>query len=123
MQNKESNFNLLIVGGSQGSAAINKEIPKLAVNWSSTVNLSIRHQTGSTNLQETLMHYEKLGLQIGKNIVVEPFINEQKISLDALLKQECRPCLSGVRPYAGLLSHGAASSARCACEASAAWRR
>ncbi len=73
---KESNFNLLIVGGSQGSAAINKEIPKLAVNWSSTVNLSIRHQTGSANLQETLLHYEKLGLQVGKNIVVEPFINE-----------------------------------------------
>jgi|TARA_B100001750_G_scaffold229225_1_gene224405 UDP-N-acetylglucosamine--N-acetylmuramyl-(pentapeptide) pyrophosphoryl-undecaprenol N-acetylglucosamine transferase len=73
---KGSGFNLLVIGGSQGSLAINKVIPELAANWSSTASLNIRHQTGSTNLQETLLHYEKLGLQIGDNIVVEPFINE-----------------------------------------------
>ncbi len=72
----DSDFKLLVIGGSQGSLAINNVIPEIAANWVVTSTLKIRHQTGSVNLQDTVQHYEKLGLEVGDNIVVEPFIDD-----------------------------------------------
>ena len=67
---------LLVLGGSQGAVAINKVIPEIAANWSESGALRIRHQTGSANLQETILHYQKLGMQLNQHLVIEPFIND-----------------------------------------------
>ena len=74
--NSNSMLKLLVLGGSQGSASINKVIPEIAANWTESGILSIRHQTGGATLQETAQHYQKLGIQLNNNLVLEPFIND-----------------------------------------------
>ena len=74
--NSNSMLKLLVLGGSQGSAAINKVIPEIAANWAESGILSIRHQTGNATLEETAQHYKKLGMQLDNNIVLEPFIKD-----------------------------------------------
>lgn len=74
--NSNTSLKLLVLGGSQGAVAINKVIPEIAANWSESGALSIRHQTGSANLQETAQHYQKLGVDLNQDLVLEPFIND-----------------------------------------------
>jgi len=54
----EVTLRVLVLGGSQGAAAINRELPKIAAHWKGS-NLEIWHQTGAKNFDDTKALYEQ----------------------------------------------------------------
>jgi len=54
---------LLIVGGSQGAASLNKFIPQALAIISSSIQLEVWHQTGSNRRDATLESYQENNLQ------------------------------------------------------------
>lgn len=66
---------LLILGGSQGAAALNQLIPKLISKMDSDV-LETRHQTGKKQFESTLELYSESGVSIDASHRVEAFIDD-----------------------------------------------
>ncbi len=66
--------NLLILGGSQGSRAVNKLIASSATNLVDA-GFTITHQTGEGLYKETLDMYGVLVKKYANNIVVKPYID------------------------------------------------
>ena len=65
---------LLILGGSQGAAAINRIIPEVVAGWGHSALPEIWHQTGSRAIEETQSHYAKICPETAANVKVVPFI-------------------------------------------------
>ena len=72
LREKALPLRLLIVGGSLGAAAINQLVPAALALLPLEVRPQVYHQTGEKNYQETVAHYQQLGL----TAEVVPFINE-----------------------------------------------
>lgn len=69
-------IHLLVLGGSQGSRAINRVIPELVVNWTRPEGLLVFHQTGTHSLQETIDQYDELNIDFDQGYRVVPFIDD-----------------------------------------------
>lgn len=54
---------LLIVGGSQGAASLNKFIPQALAIISSSIQVEVWHQTGANRCEDTLESYQQYNLQ------------------------------------------------------------
>ncbi len=75
---------LLVLGGSQGARQINRAMPLAAARLLAEIpDLSIRHQSGGKNVEETLAAYRAVGLteeQLARVSVV-PFIEDVAAAL------------------------------------------
>lgn len=69
---------LLVLGGSQGSAAINRVIPELIINWTRSERLLVSHQTGDNLFSETVNRYEKFNVLDNKKHRLEPFFSSME---------------------------------------------
>jgi UDP-N-acetylglucosamine--N-acetylmuramyl-(pentapeptide) pyrophosphoryl-undecaprenol N-acetylglucosamine transferase len=69
---KSDDFNLLVMGGSQGAHAINQAMVKAAARLSAMPKLQVVHQTGSEDAQWVAQAYAAAGL----TAVVKPFFND-----------------------------------------------
>lgn len=67
---------ILILGGSQGAAAINRVIPEILSLWDQANLPEIWHQTGSKAFTETQSLYASIGRQDSANYRVVPFIED-----------------------------------------------
>ncbi|QEO57187.1 undecaprenyldiphospho-muramoylpentapeptide beta-N-acetylglucosaminyltransferase [Francisella marina] len=58
---KNSELNLLILGGSQGAKSINEIIPELIINAAKQkININVWHQTGKLSFEATKKSYDKV---------------------------------------------------------------
>ena len=69
-------FRVLVMGGSQGAAALNQTVPLAIASVCEASNLDVRvvHQCGRGNCDEVLQRYEHSG--VGKRASVVPFIDD-----------------------------------------------
>ena len=72
----ERPLRILILGGSQGSASINKVIPEILSGWNQSAGLELWHQTGTQNFEETVAHYLRNGIVPTNTCRVEAFIKD-----------------------------------------------
>lgn len=63
---------LLVLGGSQGAAAINQAVPEALIRLEARLRPEVWHQTGATHADSTAAQYRALGLEAR----VEPFIDD-----------------------------------------------
>jgi len=74
--NTDRPLQLLVLGGSQGAAAINAVVPEVLANWKGQDCPYVWHQTGHNSLQQTLDHYQSLGFGLSDHCRVESFIDD-----------------------------------------------
>ncbi len=70
---------LLVLGGSQGARQVNRAMPEAARRLLAEIpDLTIRHQAGGKNVDETLAAYRAAGLDEGQlsRVTVVPFIED-----------------------------------------------
>ena len=68
-------LNILVLGGSQGAAAINDVLP--GVRQSFRLNsVAIKHQTGKAKLEQAITSYEEAGFQMSDGLQVSSFIDD-----------------------------------------------
>lgn len=92
-------LNLLVLGGSQGAAAINHVLPQfLAQLDKNTVN--VLHQTGKSKDTSTLSAYVSAGLELGERYKVTEFINDMAAAYEWADLVICRSGASTVSEIA-----------------------
>lgn len=64
---------ILVLGGSQGSAAINDCLPEVLAGWGETAP-QVWHQTGAAHLAPTRERYQAQGFALSDSLRVQPFI-------------------------------------------------
>jgi len=67
---------ILVLGGSQGSAAINAVIPEMLARWGSDNLPKIYHQSGRKPFDATRELYQSLSIEIGNGNRLVPFIDD-----------------------------------------------
>ena len=67
---------ILVLGGSQGAAAINAAIPEMLARWGSDNPPKTYHQSGSTTFDETRKLYQSLSIEISNDNRLVPFIDD-----------------------------------------------
>ncbi len=67
---------LLVLGGSQGAAAINRVIPALIRRWQVGSKLHVWHQVGERDLLQAREDYQRLAICEDEDIRVVPFIKD-----------------------------------------------
>jgi len=67
---------ILVLGGSQGAAAINEAIPAMLAGWETAALPQILHQTGKRAIDDTVKRYKQLGLELSTDCQVVPFISD-----------------------------------------------
>lgn len=67
---------ILVLGGSQGAAAINKVIPAMLARWPSTPAPEVWHQTGRKAHAQTLAEYASQQQAVSELCRVDPFITD-----------------------------------------------
>ena len=67
---------ILVLGGSQGAAAINAAIPEMLARWGSDNPPKTYHQSGSTTFDETRKLYQFLSIEISNDNRLVPFIDD-----------------------------------------------
>lgn len=75
-KSSEQPLHLLVLGGSQGAAAINSVVPLLLINWGESQRPYIWHQTGKAGLEDTNGKYATAGIALGENYRVDAFIDD-----------------------------------------------
>ncbi len=96
---KDSNkINILILGGSQGSAKLNQDIPKSFSNFDNT-KLIITHQTGKNDYDKVLNSYSELGIKAN----VYDFIDNMK---EVYEKTDIIICRSGAGTISEITAFG-----------------
>jgi len=76
ISNKDRPLQLLVLGGSQGAAAINDVVPEVLVNWRQQNRPNVWHQTGHNSQQQTMDRYRSLGFDLSDECRVESFIDD-----------------------------------------------
>ncbi|MFK7865174.1 MAG: undecaprenyldiphospho-muramoylpentapeptide beta-N-acetylglucosaminyltransferase [Pseudohongiellaceae bacterium] len=75
----DKTLNVLVLGGSQGAAAINRVLPNALASLDEfTVN--VIHQTGKNKCIETERAYQKVGLSLGPNRQITEFVADMAAS-------------------------------------------
>lgn len=95
-------LNILVLGGSQGAAGINKVIPEVLANWGGN-HPAVYHQTGKRNFQETEQLYRSLGVEPGEQCRVSPFIADMA---EAYRWADIAICRSGASTVSELAAAG-----------------
>jgi UDP-N-acetylglucosamine--N-acetylmuramyl-(pentapeptide) pyrophosphoryl-undecaprenol N-acetylglucosamine transferase len=72
---KHEGINILVLGGSQGAAAINDVMPEALKNAALNA-VSVMHQTGKQKLKQTIANYEKAGFKPSASLRVSSFIED-----------------------------------------------
>jgi len=67
---------ILVLGGSQGAAAINAVIPEMLARWGSDNLPKIYHQSGRKTFDATRELYQSLSIEIGNGNRLVPFIDD-----------------------------------------------
>ncbi|HIA59724.1 MAG TPA: undecaprenyldiphospho-muramoylpentapeptide beta-N-acetylglucosaminyltransferase [Gammaproteobacteria bacterium] len=67
---------ILVLGGSQGAAAINAAIPEVLSRWGGANRPEIYHQSGSKTFDETRKLYQSLNIEFGDGNRLVPFIDD-----------------------------------------------
>ncbi|MCH8265343.1 MAG: undecaprenyldiphospho-muramoylpentapeptide beta-N-acetylglucosaminyltransferase [Proteobacteria bacterium] len=67
---------ILVLGGSQGAAAINAVIPAMLARWGGDNPPKIYHQSGRKTFDETRKLYQSLSIEIGNGNRLVPFIDD-----------------------------------------------
>lgn len=101
----EDSLNVLVLGGSLGALALNKTVPKAITMLDNPNAVTLWHQTGKKNIEETLSEYEKNGLNSDKHQVV-PYIDSME---DAYAWADIVVCRSGAMTVSELAATGSAS--------------
>lgn len=98
-------LNVLVLGGSQGAAAINQVVPEALVMLASTT-LNIMHQTGKNKIEETRQIYQSFGLIDEERYQIEPFIEDMA---GAYTWADIVVCRSGASTVSEIAAAGRAS--------------
>ena len=64
VMNTEQKLRLLVVGGSQGAASLNRALPKAIDLIDLSIKPEIRHQTGKGRSEQVIADYRQLGLDV-----------------------------------------------------------
>lgn len=67
--------NILVLGGSQGAAAINDVMPGVLQAFGEKA-IAVTHQTGRVKLEQTIASYDKAGFKLSENLQVFSFIED-----------------------------------------------
>jgi len=99
---------LLVLGGSLGATAINELIPAALaeINRHRAIHLQVVHQCGQKNLSQTLAAYERNGLAVGNNILVQPYVDDMAA---AYRQAHFIVCRAGALTVAEIAAAGCAS--------------
>jgi UDP-N-acetylglucosamine--N-acetylmuramyl-(pentapeptide) pyrophosphoryl-undecaprenol N-acetylglucosamine transferase len=73
---------LLVMGGSRGALALNRELPKIFAELLSVNKVNIYHQVGKKRLEETKSFYREAGILESSNIQLVEFIDDIAESLN-----------------------------------------
>jgi UDP-N-acetylglucosamine--N-acetylmuramyl-(pentapeptide) pyrophosphoryl-undecaprenol N-acetylglucosamine transferase len=73
---RSGKLRLLVVGGSLGSVAINRALPKALALLAPDERPQVRHQCGNRNLDDTRAAYAASGLELGTDIELSTFIDD-----------------------------------------------
>lgn len=68
-------FNILVLGGSQGALAINKVIPEMLSSLGS-MQIHVLHQTGKGKVDETRLAYQAAGLKLDGQYTLQAFVSD-----------------------------------------------
>lgn len=91
---------LLVLGGSQGAAAINAVVPEVLASWQEQDRPHVWHQTGHNLLQQTIDRYRSLGFDMSKQCRVESFIDDMRSAYEWADLVICRSGASTVSELA-----------------------
>ncbi|MEQ8955338.1 MAG: glycosyltransferase, partial [Gammaproteobacteria bacterium] len=73
---RQQQLRLLILGGSQGAAAINQLVPQLISGWCGPVPLQVWHQCGERHLPDCTDQYASQGVTLDSDHRLEAFIDD-----------------------------------------------
>ena len=77
LRSADQSLRFLVLGGSQGSRAINGILPSLCVEFKGSKKLLVRHQTGQIDFKKTCSAYSRAGVDLDTGIVsCTPFIED-----------------------------------------------
>lgn len=99
MQERSGPIRILITGGSQGANALNKALPQALGRLTSELELVVRHQTGSRDVEMTESAYRESGI----NAKVYAFIEDMA---DAYSWADIVVCRSGALTVSELAAAG-----------------
>lgn len=74
-KNVKTKLNLLVIGGSRGAKVFNEFLPSILAPLIKLNKISLRHQSGSGNLQSSLKIYAASNIQESDDLKVEEFIS------------------------------------------------
>lgn len=94
---------LLVLGGSQGAAAINQAIPGMVAGWQDEFRPQILHQAGERDLENTRERYVSAGLVAGADIRLVGFVDDMA---GALAWADLVICRSGASTVCELAAAG-----------------
>ncbi len=94
---------LLVLGGSQGAAVLNEQIPELVASWPGARPPEVLHQCGGATMARTLRRYRELGVERGDSCRVVGFIRE---IADAYAWADLVLCRSGAGTVAEVAACG-----------------
>ncbi|MDT8397176.1 MAG: undecaprenyldiphospho-muramoylpentapeptide beta-N-acetylglucosaminyltransferase [Pseudomonadales bacterium] len=97
---------ILVLGGSLGAQAINEVIPRVLAKLEPGNCVSVRHQCGNKNIEQTLAFYADSKLALNERREVVPFINDMAA---AYLWADLVICRAGAITISELLAVGVAS--------------
>ncbi|MDH5393766.1 MAG: undecaprenyldiphospho-muramoylpentapeptide beta-N-acetylglucosaminyltransferase [Gammaproteobacteria bacterium] len=63
LKNRQGKLNILVVGGSLGAAALNKTLPEMMALNKNAEQLTVWHQTGNRNYDETVETYKAFNVE------------------------------------------------------------
>ena len=74
--NKHGLLNILVVGGSRGALALNKNLPKVLSTFIKEKRIAVRHQVGKGRQKESKQFYLAEGIELGESVVLSEFITD-----------------------------------------------
>lgn len=103
LKNRESELNVLVVGGSLGAVAINNVLIETMASVPASMAINVRHQTGKRNYQDVKTGYQQAGVD---SVKVSAFINDMA---EAYQWADIVICRAGALTVSELMSAGVAS--------------
>ena len=100
-QHNPEELRILVVGGSQGSAALNEMVPQAVLQLKSKLRVVVFHQTGQAALEATRSRYRQYG-----DVKVSPFIDD---IATAYAWSDVVVCRSGAMTLAEICAAGVAA--------------
>jgi len=100
---KERRVNVLVVGGSRGALALNKNVPLILKDLINNEKVSVRHQVGSGRHEETRTFYSQAGLDLTADIQLSEFIDDMA---DAFLWADLIICRAGASTVSEIAAAG-----------------